>query len=771
MSITKQLSFLIFSVLIGFCGLVGVSFYQIEQVYTATNFTNVNSMPSVLTLDAAFTELANIRTQVWQHVALSDDAKKSEIERKIEAERAKAGEYFRKYEGLIADDKDRQLLERDQNTLADYDALRDKILALSNARKEIEARDLLLNNQATILKFYDSLDAHREYNSELGNQSAATAAATKQSAMTWSVIIALITLIAVVGIALSIFRGLLRQLGGEPLLAAEIAKKIAAGDLNLDVSVKTGDTHSVMAAMHRVKQALSQMAADSLMLSKAGIEGRLATRADASKHQGDYRKIVEGMNQTLDAVIGPLNVAADCVDKIAKGAIPPKITDPYLGDFNTLKNNLNAAIDNINALIEDAAMLAQAARDLQLNRRADASRHQGDYRKIVQGVNDTLDAVIGPLQVLIGDANRLSAATLEGKLDLRADENRHRGEFRDVIQGINGIMIAIGEPIGKIREVMAAIAKGDLTVDLSGHYQGMFLDLQDAINGTIGQLSHTMSNVRKVANALSAASEEVSATAQSMSQATSEQAASVEETTAAVEEMSSSINQNKENAQITDGIADKTAKEATEGGTAVDQTVQAMKQIAHKIGIIDDIAYQTNLLALNAAIEAARAGEHGKGFAVVAAEVRKLAERSQIAAQEIGELATTSVNVAEHAGKLLNEIVPSIHKTASLVQEITAASNEQSSSAQHISEAMTQINQGTQQSASAAEELSATAQEMSAHASELQRMMNFFKVDEVIEGVVSHKTTTRKNVPRLPKGKVTELGLDNIDVEHGFTSF
>jgi len=214
------------------------------------------------------------------------------------------------------------------------------------------------------------------------------------------------------------------------------------------------------------------------------------------------------------------------------------------------------------------------------------------------------------------------------------------------------------------------------------------------------------------------------------------------------------MNQNTENAKITDGMASKAAKEATEGGESVKQTVTAMKQIANKIGIIDDIAYQTNLLALNAAIEAARAGEHGKGFAVVAAEVRKLAERSQVAAQEIGEVASSSVQLAEKAGKLLDEMVPSINKTSDLVQEITAASEEQSSGVGQINTAMAQLNQITQQNASSSEELAATAEEMSSQAEQLQQVMSFFKVEAGAVGnqlrTVAHKASSAKQPAARP---------------------
>ena len=289
------------------------------------------------------------------------------------------------------------------------------------------------------------------------------------------------------------------------------------------------------------------------------------------------------------------------------------------------------------------------------------------------------------------------------------------------------IMRQLGGEPGFVAEIAGRVAEGDLAIDIPIRPNDTDSVLA-AMRRMVAQLSQVVGGVNTSAESLSSASEEVNATAQSLSQAASEQAAGVEETSASLEQMTASISQNTENARVTDGMAAKASSQAVEGGEAVKATVAAMKQIASKINIIDDIAYQTNLLALNAAIEAARAGDHGKGFAVVAAEVRKLAERSQIAAQEIGTVASSSVELAERAGRLLDEMVPAIRKTSDLVQEIAAASQEQSSGVGQINSAVAQLSQTTQQNASSSEELAATAEEMSAQAEQLQQAMSFFKL-------------------------------------------
>ncbi|MBF0382607.1 MAG: hypothetical protein HQL69_16420 [Magnetococcales bacterium] len=283
-----------------------------------------------------------------------------------------------------------------------------------------------------------------------------------------------------------------------------------------------------------------------------------------------------------------------------------------------------------------------------------------------------------------------------------------------------------GEP-REVRDIARRVAKGDLTITfdekrkLEGVYAAMY-DMVCNLQGTVG-------TVMTVGNDLIGGSNQVNDSAMIVSQGSTQQAASIEETSAAMEEMAANIQQNTNNATTTEKISQQAANDAQQSGEAVSKAVGAMKEIAQKISIIEEIARQTNLLALNAAIEAARAGEHGKGFAVVAAEVRKLAERSQIAAGEIGGLSESSVEVAEQAGDMLGRLVPDIQKTAELVQEITASSREQSQGAGQINSAIQQLDQVIQQNAGASQELSASAEELSGHAYQLQNAIDFFKTD------------------------------------------
>ena len=675
MTVTQRMGLLVGVALCGLLGLAVLGSHQIKRVFVAANFANDNSVPALIALDAGQKAFGQVRVRLFRHVFNEDPGKVEKLDQELAESSRGVEQALKDYERTIADPEDQHLFDADVTAWRTYQAGIPAVLKASGENDKKKARGALDSLTAPGRVLQNALETHGKYNAEMAAKAAAEAQAIQGAALTQSWATALVALVLIAALGLLITRKLMKQLGGEPDSAAAIANKIAAGDLSSKIELKSDDSASVMAAMSHMSATIQSLIAEMNRMSSEHEKGDIDVKVDESRFAGSFQTMAKGVNDMVFAHIGVKKQAMACFSEFGRG-----------------------------------------------NLSADVPPQPGKKRFI----NEAINQVRANVQALADDANRLAQAAVDGKLDVRADAAKHQGDFRKIVEGLNNVMEAIVGPVTEITRVMTAVERGDLTQSITVEYKGQLKVLCDTVNATAAKLAQTITEVSHTAEALGSVTVQVSSTAQSLSQASSEQAASVEESFASVEQMSASIKQNADNAKVADGMSAEGSRKAGEGGQAVSETVGAMKQIAKKIGIIDDIAYQTNLLALNAAIEAARAGEHGKGFAVVAAEVRKLAEKSQTAAREIGQLAGNSVGLAEKAGKLLDEIVPATKKTADLVQEITAASEEQSTGVGQVNTAMGQLNQITQQNASASEELAATAGEMTYQANNLQQLMSFF---------------------------------------------
>ncbi len=496
--------------------------------------------------------------------------------------------------------------------------------------------------------------------------------------------------------------------------------QIANGDLSVDLP-PTDEEDEVTPAFRQTVETLRNLIAEMNMLSRAAVAGQLGVRGNTAKFQNGYREVVQGINDTLDAVIGPLNVSAWYIDLIARGDIPAKITDGYNGDFNTIKNNLNICIDAITSLVTDANMLSQAAVEGQLSTRADVTMHQGSYRDVVRGMNNMLDAITVPLNVTADFVDRM--------------------------------------------------VQGEVPLPITTTYKGDFEVFKNNLNRLSGSLREMLTGVREVVDNVTAAAAEIVAAATQQASGANEQSSAISQTTTTIDEVKTIVEQSFAKAQAVAEQSQRINEVSRVGQQAVSETVDSMVQIKERvegiaenilalseqtqqigeiIATVNDIASQSNLLALNASVEAARAGEHGKGFAVVAVEVRNLAEQSKQATLQIKAIlneiqrATNAAVMAteegtkgvdngvcltERAGSTIEQLAYSMAESANAAQQIVASAQQQTTGMEQIALAMQNINQATMQNLASTRQAEKAAQDLSAVAHQMKGLVARYRLN------------------------------------------
>lgn len=493
-----------------------------------------------------------------------------------------------------------------------------------------------------------------------------------------------------------------------------------------------------------------------IRLVHEAVAGNISERVDLSVlPNGFIQDTGKGINQILDAVAAPLNMAAAYVDQLSRGVIPPEIDAVYNGDFNIIKNNLNACGNAIKALVEDGNLLAHATAEGTLSVRADAGKHLGEYRKVVDGLNATLDSIVTPLNMAADCVERIA----QGDIPPVITGNYH-GDFNGIKNNLNQCIEAVNRLVSDANMLAEAAADGRITVraDASQH-KGDFRKVVEGVNATLQTIVEPIRTMKTAVEAITTAAGEISTGNSDLSSRTEQQASSLEETAASMEELASTVKQNAENAKQANQLALAASDVAIKGGAVVSDVVSTMsaindsaRKIEDIISVIDGIAFQTNILALNAAVEAARAGEQGRGFAVVAGEVRNLAQRSATAAKEIKELITDSVTKTtegtkqvENAGRTMEEVVISVKRVSDIISEIASASVEQSTGIDQVNNAVTSMDDVTQQNAALVEQAAAAAESLVDQANELAHAVSVFKLGNAVDAV--HGRVTERFLP------------------------
>jgi methyl-accepting chemotaxis protein len=485
---------------------------------------------------------------------------------------------------------------------------------------------------------------------------------------------------------------LFRMLGGEPADAAEVARKMARGEL-ADIQLEAGDNSSLLAAMKDMVGSFETFVAAQAEMARAHEAGQIDEVMAVERLPGVYGKMAHSINVLVKSHIDVKMRVVEVVKRYAMGDLTP----------------------NMDRLPGKKAQITEA-----------------------------MDSVKTSLQAVNGQIKSLVEAAVVGNFTARGDATKFQYEFRDMIEGLNRLMEVSDGGLAEVSRILGALSRGDLTQRIDGEYRGTFGQLKDDANATVERLREVVGRIKESTELINTAATEISAGNTDLSSRTEEQASSLEETASSMEELNSTVKQNAENASQANTLARISNETAVKSGEAVQQIVSTMtgiadssKKIADIIGVIDSIAFQTNILALNAAVEAARAGEQGRGFAVVATEVRNLAQRSATAAREIKDLIAESAGKVDagtrqvdQAGGAMDAVVSSFQQVTALVTDIANASREQASGIAQVTQAVGQMDEATQQNAALVEQAAAAAESLEEQARSLVEAVAMFKLDE-----------------------------------------
>lgn len=720
-------------------GLLGVSVFGITSLKNISNddaeMYNQN-LKGVSIMGNITQDYYSLRVKVLQTVYMNFGAQAADdLAAALQSTKADIDKQIADYESAIVSADDKKNLDTLKPYISNYEAEVNKEVDLVKTGEQLGAQNEMTNVSSAATKVADQVSLMLKWNQNQGNQKQMSNASLGSFSTLLMIIIAAVVCVLAILLAVLVTRGITKPV--RSMLKA--AEKLAEGDVEVAVNINSKDEVGMLAqSFGKVVGTIKGLMAEMRYMSEQHDLGDIDVTIPDEKFQGAFKDVAGGINNMVKGHIADNKKAMACIDEFGRGNFEAPL-EQFPGKKAFINDTIEQFRVNLKALITDANMLVEAAIEGKLSTRADASRHEGDFKKIVDGVNRTLDAVIEPISEAAIVLNELA----KGNLDIQVAGD-YKGDHADIKNALNDTIVSIKGYIGQISDVLAKMAGGDMAQEITSDYRGAFNNLKGSINAIIDSLNTMLMEINHSAEQVASGTKQVSNGSQTLAQGASEQSSSIEELTSSILQVASQTQQNATNASEANDLAIAAKNSAARGNAqmknmlaSMDAINESSNNISKIIKVIDDIAFQTNILALNAAVEAARAGIHGKGFAVVAEEVRNLAAKSADAAKETTNMIEGSIKKVEHGTKLANdtasalgEIVSNVDKAATLVADIADASNQQATAIAQINKGIEQVSAVVQSNSATAEESAAASEELTGQAEILKGLAGQFRLRE-----------------------------------------